>query len=308
MPESMMQLPLVATFFLAACAANVRPSSDANVATDSQPDESSHVADSALVDVTGSDASTDDASEDVVVPPNARVIVTNTVAPANRWDSIEAMRLLPANPTPASGSWTQSSGTCEVDQQYQPAFEMLGSRLRFSIGRTEFFPTRTMDNRQEWRADMDAILPGNSVTITGENPGTGWTAPWSGSITVPPFVRVPGLEAQYRVRSDEAIRVAWTADALPNTSRVELRIYNSVFNEALRSFDQSSIRCEFPPTSGETSIRLSDHPLFRVLRDMRDNVVLTINVIERRILPYPNGSIEIIARSESALAPVIVRN
>jgi hypothetical protein len=165
------------------------------------------------------------------------------------------MRLLPANPTPASGSWTQSSGTCEVDQQYQPAFEMLGSRLRFAIGRTEFFPTRTMDNRQEWRAEMDAILPGNSVTITGENPGTGWTTPWTGSITVPPFVRVAGLEAQYRVRSDEAIRVAWTADALPNTSRVELRIYNSVFNEALRSFDQSAIRCEF-----STDERRDEHP------------------------------------------------
>jgi hypothetical protein len=79
MPESMMQLPLVATFFLAACAANVRPSSDADVATDSQINDSSGVADSALADATGSDASTDDASEDVVVPPNARVIVTNTV-------------------------------------------------------------------------------------------------------------------------------------------------------------------------------------------------------------------------------------
>ena len=121
--------------------------------------------------------------------------------------------------------------------------------------------------------DADAIVP-----IEGSGQRTHLAVPHS------TLVRVPGAPHGFNVS------------------------HATVFNEALRSFDQSAIRCEFPPTSGETSIRLSDHPLFRVLRDMRDNVVLTVNVIERRILPYPNGSIEIIARSESALAPVIVRN
>jgi hypothetical protein len=100
--------------------------------------------------------------------------------------------------------------------------------------------------------------------------------------------------------------VSWDADRLPPTAKIEVHVLNHMYNADLMGFDYSAVRCEYAPSAGTARIRLADHRTFRFPRDRNDSMLLTVNVIDRRVVAFPDGAIELFARSESAAAPVII--
>jgi hypothetical protein len=308
-------LLIVAACCAVGCGTAVRPSPDAAVVppSDAAAEDRVVTSDAASADAVpdaGDGGSAPDVSalpdvvEDVLPEPRARIIVSNTSASATEWDSIEAARLRPATLGIVMGAWSQASGACTVDNAILPAYESLGMPVRFTVGADTLTPELRRDGRQVWRPMADVLQPGMTVGVTVTN--SHWSGPWSTNITVPPFVRVTPLPPEFRISRTDSISVSWDADRLPPTARVEVHVLDQMYNADLMGFDYSVVRCEYPPSAGAARIRLADHRTFRFPRDRNDSMLLTVNVVERRVVAFPEGAIELFSRSESAAAPVII--
>jgi hypothetical protein len=290
------------SYFAHGCGVVVRPDVADVAAVESSADTASPV------DVRDEqpDVVEQDAASDAMLPITSRIVVTNRAPTSAERDMIEAAYVPWATPT--NGYWTEASGRCEVETLLHPAFSQFAARIELSIDSRRVIPVfGARDARWVWRADGDELVPGSNVAITAENPM--WPTLWRTSVTVPPYPQLSNPPAgEYRVAPSDPIRVIWTTPDLSPSAVVELRIVNFIYNESLRLTDLSAIRCEYPPRLGEATIRIGDHRAFRYAGTPADNVVLTLNVIERKYVPSEGGTVDVLARSEGVFIPVIVRN
>jgi hypothetical protein len=297
---------VIAILVVSGCGVAVRPDggADGSLVDAAAADADSSRDSNSSGDVhTASDGDAD-ASDQPLGPATAIVNITNTLSRSVFRDNIEAMHFLVPF-APVRGAWTEVSGRCLVDQIVHPAFDWFANRVQFRVAGNNITPTYTRDGRFEWKATEDSIVPGTDVSVTAENPM--WMTPWSVSVVVPPLVAVESPPAEFFGPLSDTLRVRWLPSALPPSAVVEVRLVNLLWDAGLGVFNVSALRCEYTPQSGESQIRLADHPRFRVWQDMRDNILLSVNVLERKLVPSEGGPVEVVVRSESALIPVTVR-
>ncbi|MFO0562446.1 MAG: hypothetical protein U0269_30800 [Polyangiales bacterium] len=301
---------VLAALTASSCGVAVHPTADGDVvgpSPDATAESGRDVSSDTAPDSPANDGASDvnDASEPPP-PPNATISVINTRAPTTHLDSFEAMRVIAAPSAATPGGYTIASGPCSVDVRRQPAFEPFAESVSITLNGSTVAPSLTVDRRQEWVAQTDTIQPETRIVVEARS--SDWPSRWQATVPIPAFITASitpqPLPPQFHVRMTDAIQIGWSPMA---SARVELAVSNLVFNESLRSFDRYMIRCEYAAAAGSASIRLSDHPAFQLFGAGRDNIVLTLNSIERQLVRYPAGSVEITARSESALVSVVIQ-